>query len=116
MEKNSLSEHEVLFARVWETLAPRQPTPIREHRFAPPRRWRFDFAWPDWRVAVELEGGAWARGRHTRGAGYVADCEKYNAATLAGWRVLRYAGPMLDDMGQIVRDVLHLLGEGNQCP
>lgn len=65
------------------------PPPVREFRFAPPRRWRFDFAWPDVKVALEVEGGIWGGGRHTRGAGFIADCDKYNAAALAGWRVFR---------------------------
>jgi hypothetical protein len=34
------------------------PEPIREYRFAPSRRWRFDFAWPAAMLAVEVEGGA----------------------------------------------------------
>jgi very-short-patch-repair endonuclease len=61
----------------------------REHRFAQGRRWRFDFAWPAQRVALEVEGGAWTGGRHTRGAGFLADLEKYNRAALDGWRVIR---------------------------
>lgn len=65
------------------------PEPDAEFRFAPPRRWRFDYAWPDHRVALEVEGGVWTGGRHTRGKGFVRDMEKYNAATAAGWRVLR---------------------------
>lgn len=65
------------------------PVPVPEHRFAPPRRWRFDWAWPDIRLALEVEGGVWTGGRHTRGAGFVKDMEKYNAATIAGWRVVR---------------------------
>lgn len=65
------------------------PEPTREHRFAAPRRWRFDFAWPERMVAVEVEGGTYVRGRHSRGAGFAADCEKYNTAVLLGWRVLR---------------------------
>lgn len=60
-----------------------------EHRFHPKRRWRFDFAWPSRMVALEVEGGTYAGGRHTRGAGYAADIEKYNEAALCGWRVLR---------------------------
>jgi len=60
-----------------------------------PRRWRFDFAWPDWKLAVEIEGGVFAHGRHTRGKGYEADCEKYNAAAVLGWTVLRYTPDML---------------------
>ena len=63
--------------------------PQREYRFAPPRRWRFDFAWPDQKVAVEVEGGTFTGGRHTRGAAFEKDCEKYNEATIGGWQVLR---------------------------
>ena len=65
------------------------PAPVREHRFHPVRRWRFDYAWIDHKVALEVEGGVGTGGRHTRGAGFVADIEKYNAATVAGWRVVR---------------------------
>lgn len=74
------------------------PEPEREYRFAPPRRWRFDFAWPERRVAVEVEGGGWVRGRHHRPGGFTKDCEKYNAAVLRGWRVLRYTGDNLTDL------------------
>lgn len=73
------------------------PEPIREHRFAPPRRWRFDYAWPALRLALEVEGGTWAGGRHVRGRGYEADCEKYGEAVLRGWRVLRVTTTMLND-------------------
>src|SRR5579872_1223858 len=73
------------------------PKPEHEYRFAPPRRWRFDFAWPEDLLAVEIEGGIWNRGRHVRPRGYEKDCEKYNAAALAGWRVFRVTTPMLRD-------------------
>lgn len=63
-----------------------------EYRFDHSRRWRLDFAWPERLLAVEIEGGTHSGGRHTRGAGYAADCDKYNAAALAGWRVLRFTG------------------------
>jgi very-short-patch-repair endonuclease len=65
------------------------PAPTPEHRFHPSRRWRFDLAWPDRRLAVEVEGGVHTRGRHTRGAGFEKDCEKYAEALVLGWRVLR---------------------------
>ena len=63
-----------------------------EHRFHPERRWRFDFAIMNVEtpLAVEIEGGTWANGRHTRGAGFKKDCVKYNHATMMGWRVLRF--------------------------
>lgn len=67
------------------------PEPQREHRFEPERKWRFDFAWPQRLLAVEVEGAVWANGRHTRGSGYVKDMEKYNRAAILGWRVLRFS-------------------------
>ena len=66
------------------------PAPSCEHRFHPVRKWRFDYAWPDRLVAVEIEGGAFSNGAHTRGAHFRSDCEKYNAAAMLGWRVFRY--------------------------
>jgi hypothetical protein len=73
------------------------PAPVREHRFAPPRRWRFDYCWPSLRLALEIEGGTWTGGRHVRGRGYERDCEKYNRAALLGWAVLRVTAAMLKD-------------------
>ena len=69
----------------------------REYRFAPPRRWRFDFAWTDIRLALEIEGGTWVTGRHNRPVGYAKDLEKYNTATLMGWRVLRVTPALVTD-------------------
>jgi hypothetical protein len=63
--------------------------PEREYRFAPPRRWRFDFAWPVRKLAVEVEGITYEGGRHQRIDGFEKDCEKYEAALLDGWRVYR---------------------------
>lgn len=65
------------------------PPPVGEYRFHPVRRWRFDWAFIAQKLAVEVEGGVFIQGRHSRGAGMVKDMEKYNAATTAGWRILR---------------------------
>ena len=67
----------------------------REFRFSPPRRWRFDFAWPDHRVAVEIEGVTRDGSRHQRIAGFLKDAEKYEAAQLAGWTVYRVPSPWM---------------------
>lgn len=64
--------------------------PVREYQFAPPRKWRFDFAWLDAMIAVEVEGGIFVRGRHVHPKGFLNDMEKYNTATRLGWRVLRW--------------------------
>jgi very-short-patch-repair endonuclease len=66
------------------------PSPAREYRFHPRRRWRFDFAWPLYKVAVEVDGGVYNRGRHVRGTGFERDAEKGNEAVLQGWRVLHF--------------------------
>lgn len=68
---------------------------VREHLFCE-RKWRFDFAWPNYRLAVEIEGGVWTGGRHTRGKGFSEDCVKYNTATSLGWKVLRFTGDHIE--------------------
>ena len=60
-----------------------------EFKFHPDRKWRFDFAWPHAHIALEVEGGIWTGGRHTRGSGFLRDMDKYNAAGILGWRVFR---------------------------
>jgi very-short-patch-repair endonuclease len=62
----------------------------KESRFMIGRRWRFDFCIDHIFIAIEIEGGAFTQGRHTRGKGFIADMEKYNHAALLGWRVLRF--------------------------
>jgi len=76
----------------------------REWRFDTTRRWRFDFAWPNQAplVAVEVEGGIWSNGRHTRGSGAKADMEKYAVAATLAWYVLRVSGDHIRS-GQALR-------------
>ena len=83
----------------WHLKAAGLPEPVREYRFAAPigRAWRFDFAWPDRKVALEVEGGTWVNGAHNRGAHFESDAEKYNSAALLGWTVLRVTAAMVND-------------------
>lgn len=62
---------------------------VKEYRFHDIRKWRFDYAFPDQRVAVEVDGAVWSQGRHNRPVGYIADMEKLNTAASMGWLVLR---------------------------
>jgi very-short-patch-repair endonuclease len=82
------------------------PVPVREFRFCPDRKWRFDFAYPERKIAIEVEGGIWIVGRHSRGKGMLADMEKYNWAVVNGWKILRYAQ---NNMTRMIEDLRELL-------
>jgi very-short-patch-repair endonuclease len=83
--------------------------PIQEYHFDSIRRWRFDFAWVERKIALEVEGGIWVNGAHNRGAHFESDAEKYNAATMRGWRVFRYTGGMIES-GMMENDLRKLFG------
>lgn len=87
------SHLEKRFALYWYALGGAPLVP--EHKWHPTRRWRFDFAHPGAKVAIEIEGGQWTGGRHTRGGGYQGDCEKYNEAQIHGWVVFRLTGSQI---------------------
>lgn len=115
------------FLQLWDCLAPSDaPELVREYYFilradeatrrrfvsanGQPRRWRFDVAWPAYRVAVELEGGVFINSHHSRGATYTANCQKYNAATILGWRLLRYTIKDIEDRPvQMIEEITGLL-------
>jgi very-short-patch-repair endonuclease len=86
--------------------------PEREYMFAKDigRRWRADFAFPEKKVLIEVEGGVWVRGRHNRGQGFINDCEKYNAAAEMGWTVLRYP-PEFIESGEALEQIERVLDE-----
>ena len=85
------------------------PTPQPEFRFLEERRWRWDFAWiiiPEWenrtwkdykKIALEIDGGAYSQGRHTRGTGFINDIHKHNAGVLLGWKLIRCTPQMVED-------------------
>ena len=79
---------------MWEAMG--IPIPEREYKFHPKRKWRIDFAWPDIQLALEIEGGVFTKGRHTRPSGFIKDIEKYNNLTLAGWFLLRFPPNNID--------------------
>lgn len=80
-----------------------------EYKFHPTRKWRADFLISDTKILIEVEGGIWSGGRHTRGAGYIGDMEKYNAAAILGFQVLRFStqqvksGLAVQQIEQLVR-------------
>jgi len=70
-------------------------TPEREYKFAEGRKYRFDFAWPRHKIAVEIEGGTWVQGRHNRGSSIESDMRKYNLAASLEWLVFKFTTDMV---------------------
>lgn len=66
-----------------------------EFYFSPDRQWRFDYCIPQHMIFIEVEGGVWTGGRHTRPQGFLNDAEKYNSATALGWKMIRVTPPTL---------------------
>jgi len=91
------------------------PEPVREHRFHPVRRWRFDFAWLERKVAVEVHGGAWVSGGHNRAGHQASDNEKSNTATLMGWKVLVFNTVQMKNLGEVRGVVAMALGINEQA-
>lgn len=82
-------------------------TVVTEHPWHPTRKWAFDLAWPDMHIAVEVDGGQWKPGGGKHGT--VADYDKINQATLAGWRVLRFHGEQVKtDPPECIRQIVLL--------
>jgi len=87
--------------------------PEKEHRFHPTRRWRFDFAFIKEKLAVEVEGGIYANGRHSRGKGFENDLDKYSEAMKLGWQVYRCSHRLINS-GEALRAIEILLGVGSE--
>lgn len=82
---------------------------VEEHRFHPERRWRFDIALVNQKIAFEVEGGIWVGGRHIHPSGFEKDCEKYNTAAAMGWKVLRLHPKIITK--EYVKELLDLIAE-----
>jgi very-short-patch-repair endonuclease len=81
----------------------------QEFKFHPSRKWRADFHLKGKKILVEVEGGIWSNGRHTRGKGYLGDLEKYNAATMMGYQVIRFSTEQVKS-GKAIEQIFKLIG------
>lgn len=81
----------------------------QEYKFHPARKWRADFHLKGRKILVEVEGGIWSNGRHTRGKGYIGDLEKYNEATMMGYQVIRFSTEQVKN-GKAIEQILKLIG------
>ena len=82
----------------------------QEFKFHPKRKWRADFHLVEKMILVEVEGGIWSGGRHTRGKGYLGDMEKYNAATVMGYRVIRFSTEQVKS-GLAIQQIETMVGD-----
>ena len=71
------------------------PIPVTEYEFSSRKnkegmykRWRFDYAWPEYGLALEVQGGNFAGGRHSRGGALKQEYQKVNSAAAEGWRIM----------------------------
>jgi very-short-patch-repair endonuclease len=88
----SHTEHRLEDEFLRRALARGIPSPLRQSNLpwqGTGRKFRADFLWPDAKLVVEVDGGTWRGGRHTRGSGYERDCEKLALACLAGYRLIK---------------------------
>jgi hypothetical protein len=91
----SVSALEERFLRLWQRRS--DILLEREYPGIPNRKFRFDFCHPSTRVAIEIQGGIWVRGRHSGGVGQLRDFEKLNLAILGGWSVFQLSSEMISD-------------------
>lgn len=96
------------FEHLWQMW--QGPELTKEYKFHPHRRWRADYALVDAKVLIELEGGIYSNGRHSRAAGFLGDIEKYNAASMLGYVVLRLGTGQVDH--QHVTEIIDWLRKG----
>ncbi len=82
----------------------------QEYKFHPTRKWRADFLITGKKILIEVEGGIWSGGRHTRGKGYIGDMEKYNSAAMMGFTVLRFSTEQVK-AGVAIKQIEQLVGE-----
>lgn len=94
---DTMGDKSAVFLYAWRVTQGEAYLPEPEYQFHWERKWRFDWAFPLSRVAVEVNGGVWTGGRHNRGAGYLGDLEKLNTAMAMGWRVLQFTPSQLED-------------------
>lgn len=82
----------------------------QEFEFHQARKWRADFHLVGKKILVEVEGGIWSGGRHTRGKGYIGDMEKYNAATMMGFQVIRFSTDQVKS-GHAIQQIEKMVGD-----
>jgi very-short-patch-repair endonuclease len=87
------------------------PEPVREYPAITGRRFRFDLAWPECKLLVEVQGAIFVKGGHSSGTGIMRDHEKHNLAVIEGWRII-YANSKTIDSGEALENIETALSQG----
>jgi very-short-patch-repair endonuclease len=89
LKKAERQKNENWFVNRWKLIGGQKYK--REFRFHPRRKWRFDFAIPEVKVAVEIDPAA----HKLYWNSYLRDVKKMNEALFLGWQVFRITGQMI---------------------
>lgn len=110
------SHLEKKFLAKWESVAqPDDPRPVTEYYAVPKRRFRWDVAWPDHKILIEIQGGTWNGGAHGRGSGIRRDANKNNLAVAAGWRCFFVTPDLLrEDADLLIAQIKGLMKESKR--
>lgn len=96
----------------WVMMFGNLPEPVRQHPILNPktnRHWKLDFAWPEEKLAVEIQGGSFVRGGHNTAQGQHSDYERHNALVRMGWRILYFNTIACKHMESVVESVAEVL-------
>lgn len=78
------------------------------------KRYRLDFAHPNSRTGIEIQGGVYNRGRHVTGSGYERDCRKYNLAYTSGWTIFLLTAQMAKETSWLSLIASHIVAAPHQ--
>jgi len=112
MNKPQQNYEDILINQI---IANNLPPPTPQFKFHPHRKYKFDLAYPQQKIAIEIEGATYTIGRHQQPTGFTQDCLKYNLATLLGWSIFRVT-PTLIKKGyalELVKEVWNEFSETN---
>ncbi len=102
------------FLAHWNLMFPQLPAPKRQYAHNPSRKWRWDFAWPldhaEYAgVLVDIQGGTFIRGGHSRGVGQDKDYEKWNDAVVRLYKPLLFGTLAMKHPEDVVTFVAEVL-------
>ena len=102
----SKSRLEKKFTHLWGDMFPGLPLQT-EYVACPPRRFRWDYAHPESRILIEIQGGTWGTGKHNTGTGLARDYSKMNTAVSQGWQQFNLSGDMITaEWLQLIADTI----------